>query len=733
MGLLPIFGTCFTRPNQVRIRSYLTALVLSCLVPVCLSSVYLVHHSYQNQFTYLEQNLLATANILSVALDRDLSISQASLEALATSPALATGDLATFHAQTLNVLKNFSDSDIILADATGQQIVNSYKPFGSTLPKRGSLDTVRRIFETGKPIVSNVFKGAVTGRYVIGIDVPVFQDGQVRYDLGMTLPADRLLALLHPQEMPDKRLVTILDSGNTIVARSNMPELYVGKQIVSPPLLQLMAVANHGTTEGFNLGRERSTVGFKRSDVTGWTVLVSSPKVIMVNALKQWLQWTIGSLSVLLAFGLGMAYVITRIIARSVQDLIVPALALGRGETLLPRHFELTETNEVAKALFLAGNLLQEQELARKVAENALREMNETLEIMIAERTAQLVFANETLQKNETQLRSFIEQAPASLAMFDTEMRYLGVSRRWLSDYGLENRDLLGISHYEVFPEISEEWREAHRRGLAGELLQAEADRFERVDGTVQWVRWVIQPWINIAGQIGGILIFTEDITNTIKADELLKASLAEKEVMLKEIHHRVKNNLQVISSLVSLQADNLTDERTREEFDDVCDRIRSMALIHEKLYQTDDLARLDFADYAISLLKYLWSSHDVLAEKVNLNFALVPVTLTIETAVPCGLILNELAGNALKHAFPDSRNGEVTVGLEHNSASDTACLWVRDNGVGLAPGLDWRQSSSLGLRLVQILAGQLHGTVETGTGTGAEFRVTFPLKGLQS
>jgi len=100
---------------------------------------------------------------------------------------------------------------------------------------------------------------------------------------------------------------------------------------------------------------------------------------------------------------------------------------------------------------------------------------------------------------------------------------------------------------------------------------------------------------------------------------------------------------------------------------------------------------------------------------------------------VPCGLILNELAGNALKHAFPDGCDGEVTVGLENDTATDTACLWVRDNGVGLSPGLDWRQSSSLGLCLIQILTGQLRGTVESRTGTGTEFRVTFPLKGMQS
>ena len=217
------------------------------------------------------------------------------------------------------------------------------------------------------------------------------------------------------------------------------------------------------------------------------------------------------------------------------------------------------------------------------------------------------------------------------------------------------------------------------------------------------------------------------------RADDLLKASLAEKEVMLKEIHHRVKNNLQIISSLVSMQVDTLTDERIRKELDDVRDRIRSMALVHEKLYQTDSLAQIDFADYAATMLRVLWNSHGALASKVRLNLMANPVMLPIETAIPCGLILNELTGNTLKHAFPYGSDGEVTVGLEHDAAAKAVCLWVRDNGIGLSPDLDWRQSSSLGLRLVQLLAGQLRGTVESGTGPGAEFRVTFPLKGVQT
>jgi signal transduction histidine kinase len=365
--------------NQLRIRSYLTALVLSCLVPVCLCSAYLVHYSYRNRIALLDQNLLATANILLVALDRHLAITQASLEALATSPALASGDMATFHAQARSVLKNFPDSDIILADETGQQIVNSYEPFGSALPKRNPHDTVFSIFETGRPRISNLFKGAVTGRYLIGVDVPVFQDTRIRYDLGMTLPADYLLALFRLPELPREWLITILDSDNAVVARSNLQDAYTGKHIESPPLLQLMAAANSGTTEGVNLEGALSMVSFRRSDVTRWTVLVSMPKAVMANELGHWLLLMIASLSVLVVFGLALALVIARIITRSVQDLIAPALALGRGETMSVGQFQLVETSEVANALSRAADLLRKHEAARERAHGLWQEAEKTL------------------------------------------------------------------------------------------------------------------------------------------------------------------------------------------------------------------------------------------------------------------------------------------------------------------------------------------------------------------
>jgi two-component sensor histidine kinase len=189
-----------------------------------------------------------------------------------------------------------------------------------------------------------------------------------------------------------------------------------------------------------------------------------------------------------------------------------------------------------------------------------------------------------------------------------------------------------------------------------------------------------------------------------------------------------VKNNLQVISSLVGLQADASGDETVRGVLQDVTYRVHSMALVHEKLYQSADLARIEFAEYARSLLGHLWRAHGDATAAVRLTLDLEPVSLPVDKAVPFGLILNELAGNALKHAFLNRNEGEVTVSLQ-GTVDGHVCLRVHDNGVGLPAGFDWRQARSLGLHLVQLLSRQLDASVEVSGGDGTQFKIVFVIE----
>jgi two-component sensor histidine kinase len=208
-------------------------------------------------------------------------------------------------------------------------------------------------------------------------------------------------------------------------------------------------------------------------------------------------------------------------------------------------------------------------------------------------------------------------------------------------------------------------------------------------------------------------------------SEEHLKTSLGEKDVLLKEIHHRVKNNMQVISSLVDLQADEVGDAALRGIFQDVVNRVRSMAMVHEKLYQSGDLARVEFADYTETLLGYLWRALKGAASGIQLDLDLAPVFLPVNLAVPCGLVLNELFSNALKHAFNGRESGRVTVSLQED-ADGKVQLEVRDDGIGLPPGLDSQKAGSLGLRLVQMLARQLKATVAVKSDSGTVFTITF-------
>ena len=338
--------------------------------------------------------------------------------------------------------------------------------------------------------------------------------------------------------------------------------------------------------------------------------------------------------------------------------------------------------------------------------------------------------AQEALRESEERLRLALEAAQQGEWEINLDTETVIASPRVWELFGADSRhkletwaDWCGFVVEQDRPIVQQ--TAATAVGECGRY-RAEFRVCRATDGALRWLHSDGQAQKDDQGRVVRLIGVIRDNTERKHVEDRLEVSLQEKEVLLKEVHHRVKNNMQVISSLVDLQAAALDDPALRGLFQDVRDRVRSMALVHEKLYQSESLARVDLAEYTRSLLTYLWRAHGSATAAIQLDLALQPVTLPMEEAVPYGLVLNEVLTNALKHAFRGRSGGEIQVALT-TEADGRVCLGIRDNGVGLPAGLDWRQSPSLGLRLVQMLSGQLHGAVELRTsGAGTEFKLTF-------
>lgn len=218
------------------------------------------------------------------------------------------------------------------------------------------------------------------------------------------------------------------------------------------------------------------------------------------------------------------------------------------------------------------------------------------------------------------------------------------------------------------------------------------------------------------------VLVVIRDITETKLAEQELKNSLAEKEILLKEIHHRVKNNLQVISSILNLQSSFIKDTHVINILKESQNRIKSMAFIHESLYQNKDFSNVNFSDYVSNLCNTLFYTYNTSDDFVKLKLEISPIKLSIDNAIPCGLIINELVSNALKYAFPNNQKGELTIRVYFHK--NQLRIEVEDNGIGFPESLNFRNTDTLGLQLVITLVEQLNAEIELISKEGCKFAV---------
>lgn len=216
------------------------------------------------------------------------------------------------------------------------------------------------------------------------------------------------------------------------------------------------------------------------------------------------------------------------------------------------------------------------------------------------------------------------------------------------------------------------------------------------------------------------------DASERKRVEENIRRSLREKEILLKEVHHRVKNNLQIISSIINLQSQNIDDEKAKEIFEDMRVRVRSIALVHERLYETRDLVHVDFKDYLQGLLQDLLGAYGSGDKTIQSRLEIEPHALQLDMVINCGLIVTELVSNSVKYAFKDKKTGVVEIRFRRQG--DDYALSVRDNGPGIPAEIDPLRAKTLGLTLVNGLAREMGGSITYGSNSGAEFKVTFPV-----
>jgi PAS domain S-box-containing protein len=335
--------------------------------------------------------------------------------------------------------------------------------------------------------------------------------------------------------------------------------------------------------------------------------------------------------------------------------------------------------------------------------------------------------ADEALKESERKYHALAELSPVGIFRTDSEGDCTYINERWQMIAGITLEEALGKGwvqslHPDDRNRISEKWQQA---AMKGRPFISEY-RFCHPNGSTTWVLGQAIIERNESEEVAGYIGTITDITERKHAEERLKESLKEKEILLREIHHRVKNNMQVISSLLMLQEELSEDEKVIEMLKDSQNRIISMALIHEKLYRSENLSKIDLKEYIDNLVSGLFQSYGISEDKVVLKINAENVLLGIDSAIPCGLIINELVSNSLKHAFPEDKSGEINIFI-HSTDEDMIELLIGDNGVGIPKDLDFRKTESLGLRIVNVLIeNQLHGEIILNRARGTEFKIRF-------
>lgn len=374
-------------------------------------------------------------------------------------------------------------------------------------------------------------------------------------------------------------------------------------------------------------------------------------------------------------------------------------------------------------SLYTAGSLVPLVPKALSLRSPAQLELiNQQLEHEIAERKQ----VEKSLRESEARYRAIVEDQTEMICRFLPDGTLTFVNDAYCRYFERTPANLIGHSFKPIiFPEDKESIEQQLKTLSSENPVITVTNRIIRPNGEVRLNEWTNRIIFDPQSGFVEVQAVGRDITE-VQQTRQLQAALKEKDVLLQEIHHRVKNNLQMIYSLLRLQARKVRDPEASEILLDSQNRVKSIAMIHEKLYRVEDLSEIDLEQYISTLAASLFSSYKGDANLIELAVDVEPVFLNIDSAIPCGLIINELMTNSLKYAFPVEKQGKIGVAL-HLDANNCINLVIYDTGVGFAATEESAKTEKLGLNLVRDLVKQLQGTIEINNQEGTLIKITFP------
>ena len=359
-GVVEVPTASIAAPRRHSIRASLIALVGACLTPALLVSGYLVHENYTQHRARLERDAVLQARSLAAALDREFSGVVSGLRVLSTSSDLAAGELRAFHERARGALAFQIVDNYVMTDRQGRQHVNTLRDFGMPLPQTGTPPELQRVFEAGKPVVTGLFIGPVTGEPFIAMGVPVFRGGEIVYSLNVGLSPKRITEVLQRQAIPGHWVAAVLDGSGTIVARTRDPERFVGHKATPDVMERLNSAQVEGVISSRSMEGIPTYAGFARSSVSNWSVVVGAPRATIEVVLYESIAWLVAGAAAAYAVGIWFAVRLSARVSSSIRGLVEPALSLGSGYPM--EHCpptQLKEAEAVAQAIVQAGRMLK--------------------------------------------------------------------------------------------------------------------------------------------------------------------------------------------------------------------------------------------------------------------------------------------------------------------------------------------------------------------------------------